>query len=485
MPKKLGSIKEVGTDKYGHQIWDVAVAVGVGPDRKQAHKRIHGTRHDAELATSMLRKKLDSESLIKNDLTLDEYFYNFFLPGLEADGRVRATLYDYTKTYENWIHEAHGSKKLKRLKEPNVRRLIKDSGAAKKTLVCYRAILNRAKDDGLIEKRFDLKGIRYARQEKKPKQPWTPSEALTAYKRLEGEELAELAFLIGMSGLRKEEILALRPCDMHFIVRQDSKGTEIRTLVLDVVHAFTDDDGFKGTKTPDSVRQVAVIPLFQDRLLELIESTKPSIKEVGDNKFSITYHAGWKRQMYGVYEHFFFETNDEEELKTQLKDKYPNGDLLGHEPHYAKVDGGDGYISRAFSGFDSKIVTKHITRDFVGTREQAESKTLDTWAHTRLLQCSSDYLSKAWKRALEAHNIRYIPISQLRHTSESLMVAGGISATTVQKLHGHSTFDTDFKYYVGYGNDVLTTTADALDKYLTATEEGNITKTEDVFKASS
>lgn len=430
-----------------------------------------------------MRRQHDSESSVRTKLTLDEYFYNFFLPGLEVDGRTKATIDDYKRSYERLIQPFHGSKKIDRIKEDAVRRLIRESKTPKKALVTYRSVLNRAKDDELIPKRIDLKGIKFEKPQRKAKSPWTPSEALDAARRLEGEELVELAFLIGMSGLRREEMLAIRPCDMSFIVRQGKDGNETKNLILNITHAYTDIDGFKTTKTPESIRQVAVIPLFQERLLELVEATKPHIVQLGKGQWSIRFHNGWRRQTFGTYEAQLIESTDMREVDRQLKELYPHGDLLGHRPRLIgiKPESGEGYVVQALNGYDSKCVPKYKTVIMAGSREEIEERAYNQWAQTRILNCKGDYLARCWTIALRRKQVRLIPISQLRHTSESLMVAGGISSTTVQKLHGHSTFDTDYRYYIGYGADVLTDTADALNAYLCSINTGLATKTEEVF----
>lgn len=104
-----------------------------------------------------------------------------------------------------------------------------------------------------------------AKAKKPPGEPWSIPEAAEALRRLAASEdradLAMNAYLIlGLSGLRKEEALAVRPCDLKVSKTYDfATGRRTVSEYIEVRRAYTDEDGIKETKTEGSRRTVPVL----------------------------------------------------------------------------------------------------------------------------------------------------------------------------------------------------------------------------------
>ncbi|MDY2776952.1 MAG: hypothetical protein SOU51_01050 [Collinsella sp.] len=475
MSRPVGSIEYIGRDKDGLQVWRVQTAVGAQGKGGRASATVHGSRRDAEIAAHELRSELLGRPSNIVTMTLDEYFYTRFIPRLERLERTRATITSYRKTYELHIQPHHGEMMLTSIDDLMIRRLVASSSSGRNTLRTYRAIMNAAYDERAIPHPINFNRIQYSRPKPSRPQPWSRTEIHAALDALRGEEIVELALCLGICGLRKEEILAITPGSIGVLRKEGGIGTD-EYLYLRIDSAFTDEDGIKVTKTPDSVREVVVPPFVAPRLRDLVDQTVPSVRMVRSGACLITYPYGWKTKKEARYVDRLFEGT----LSDAERDARSRGCV-----HY-KIEAFDEgrMLVRSYAGIRQELVRDIKEEPFVGTLEQARSHAIADWRRRRLLPLSGDRLTKTWKRVLERRGLRYIPISMLRHTSESLMAESGVSAALIAKAHGHATFTTDLKHYIDLDSTRLVGAADLVTEAMGRAQEDGLFKIHDYMTAA-
>ena len=88
--------------------------------------------------------------------------------------------------------------------------------------------------------------------------------------------------ILGLSGLRKEEALAVRPCDLKVTTTYDfATGQPTVSEYIEVCRAYTDEDGVKETKNAHSVRTVPVLLAGRERLHQIMDELRPGITVEG------------------------------------------------------------------------------------------------------------------------------------------------------------------------------------------------------------
>ena len=73
----------------------------------------------------------------------------------------------------------------------------------------------------------------------------------------------------------------------------------------------------------------------------------------------------------------------------------------------------------------------------------------------RIIPMTADRLYKEWRRELRECGLRFVPPSQLRHTSDTLMLSAGVPADLNAKMHGRSDPSTTYRHYLVPGLDAM------------------------------
>ena len=161
-------------------------------------------------------------------VTLDMYYWAVFRdsPSTRGKPRSRASLREYDGQMCNYISPVLGSIDISEITHDMMRSCIERSGAPAKTKTTLRAVMRRAFDDGWVTVEPFRRRVIAPKAKQAPVEPWSIPEAAEALRRLAAsDDRADLvmnAYLIlGLSGLRKEEALAVRPCDLKVTTTYD------------------------------------------------------------------------------------------------------------------------------------------------------------------------------------------------------------------------------------------------------------------------
>lgn len=263
---KLGSKKEVRPG-----VWEIRVSCGYTSEGKQRRmrKNVHGTEADADAAMVRLADEMGRTPALGDPLTLDAYFWWYFLPLKEASTTV-ANAKTYRSIYRNHIAPHLGGRRLAAISNLDVQRWV--NGLPPQSAPAYaralRAILNQARFDHLIaESPMEGYTFRMPRGRRtKPLPVWGAAEVAECLVRMEGHMLYPLWLCMAGCGLSRSEALALDWEDVSWAKALDMDGTERWRAVLPVEGAYTAEDGMKEPKNDRRLRRVAMRPLFADRL---------------------------------------------------------------------------------------------------------------------------------------------------------------------------------------------------------------------------
>ena len=208
-------------------------------------------------------------------------------PSNRGKRRSKASLREYDGQMENYISPVLGSIDISEITHDMMRSCIERSGAPAKTKTTLRAVMRRAFDDGWVSTEPFRRRVRAPKAKQAPVEPWSIPEAAEALRKLAAsDDRADLvmnAYLIlGLSGLRKEEALAVRPCDLKVTTTYDfATGQPTVSEYIEVCRAYTDEDGVKETKNAHSVRTVPVLLAGRERLHQIMDELRPSITVEG------------------------------------------------------------------------------------------------------------------------------------------------------------------------------------------------------------
>ena len=443
---RIGNIRFVGRDKQGKGIYRVQVQTGSNANKRTASGTVHGSDRDAELFALALKMQLRSKPTAIKGMTLDEYFETIFMPMMERERRLAAnTLHDYRRHYSLYIKPYHGSRQIGSLDEGEIRSLIERAGSQKNALATYRSIMNQARADRLIPHLIDFSHLNIKREKRPMPTSWSGSELLEAASKLRGEELVELYVLLGSAGLRKEETIALRPRDILLVTRRGGEKPMSPIGAIKIGQSYTDISGIKEAKTPEAERMAPMIPQFTERILELVEETKPKLEQVGRDAWIIAEFTGWKRHREVRYDDELFAGDAASAKRRADAIEAETGKPSGLRIKIERFGEGRWLIRKPL-GYDDSIVKTYEERPFFGTEDEARRDAEEAWLESRLIPCTESLLRSRWKRALERRGLRYVEPNSLRHSSEKLMAMAGVHTATMQRMHGHTTFKQDFSY---------------------------------------
>lgn len=263
--------------------WDVTVTRGTTASGRARTLRRHvdGTWEDADAACYALAARLGRSLAAGGSVTLAQYYRGIFrqAPSSRGKPRSRATLRAYDAQMEGHVLPIIGDMPLSRLTHERVKAAVLEAGSPRKCKEALRAVLRAAYDDGLMEERPMERRIVTPRKRRPQAPPWDAAEASAALSALEGYRRPEVeAYLIlGLSGLRTEEALAVSPGNVSARETYDLvTGETVRSLTVSIDSTYTYDDGYRpGAKTDFSERSVPVIVQGRSRLLEIVAASRP------------------------------------------------------------------------------------------------------------------------------------------------------------------------------------------------------------------
>lgn len=251
-------------------VWRVRVRSADGTDVSRTYRGI--TRQEAEARKVALVRSLGGfESAADADMTLADYYWGVFRdkPSVRGKPRAKATTMWYDDAMRKYVLPTLGGVRLRDVTHSMVRGVIYAAASPANCKRTLSAVLRSAYDDGLLDERPLDRRVPVHREKRPQALPWSRFEAMAA---LEAAQDApadiELYCILGLSGLRKEECLGVRPVD----IREQSTysvvtGEEVRTMTVSVGHVFTDRDGWvEGAKNDFSVRTVPVLAVGRDRV---------------------------------------------------------------------------------------------------------------------------------------------------------------------------------------------------------------------------
>lgn len=245
-------------------VWQVRVSMGYAHDGRQRRvsKTIHGTERDADAAISALIGDMARSSTAGDPITLDEYFWNFFVPGREKTS-THKNVVSHRSNYRAHVAETFGSRDIGSISNQDIQRWIDGlpPQSAPNYVRTLRAVLNQAAFDHIID-RSPMDGYRFRMPRGRNTAPlpvWGPSEVAAALSRdaFRGSRLFPLWCVMAGAGLSRSEGLAL---DWESLEWHDCEGGCYCTVRIDA--AWTEEDGLKEPKNSRRYRTVPLPPAF-------------------------------------------------------------------------------------------------------------------------------------------------------------------------------------------------------------------------------
>lgn len=271
---KSGYIRQI---KDG--VWSIEVTVGTSATGKRLRKyrRVYGTRQDAEEELSVMLAEFAKTNSVKESVTLGTYWRSIFpkRPSVRGTLRSESTTRFYTKHMKLYILPILGQRPLEKITHADARCCIlasKDPSGTKRTL---SAVLRSAYDDGLMSEKPMSRRIPIPKKRKEQLQPWTRFEVSEVIHRLdEMESRVQLYVILGLAGLRREEVLGARPMDIVTEQLYSAEtGENIQVTTITISQTFTDEGGLRQTaKNDHSLRTVPILPSLAVRLNELTKN---------------------------------------------------------------------------------------------------------------------------------------------------------------------------------------------------------------------
>lgn len=316
-----------------------------------------------------------------SQLTLSAYYWGTFRskPSTRGTKRCKNTLDGYDKVMRSTIEPRLGSIPMRQITHAQIRQCVNNAGSPVNTKRCLSAVLRSAYDDGLIdEKPFDRR-VPVHRNRREQELPWNRFEVMAALEAAKSEPVdIELYLILGLSGLRKEECLGVRPCDIEQQTTYSViTGERIETVTVTIHGVYTDADGWReGAKNDYSMRTVPILEIGRERVLERLTESRSAFLEGGG--------------------------------------------------------------------------------------------TLEEWATTRLINFTASGYYRRWQKWCKRAELRFIPPSMLRHTSDTIMLTAGVDADLSDKMHGRlehkSTYASYFRPDVALMEDASKRVSDVLRK---------------------
>lgn len=306
-----GSRRRLGTKKtLADGTIKVTVSHGYRDDGQQ--RRLSAIARDEDEADRLaveLAARLGRNPELGKGLTLERWWQAYKVTRGQRIAKVTLERYR-TEMKGTWL-PALGDKDITLISHADIQAVViqaKTRSMAKERIKALSAVLTHAVRDGKLSKnpcrlapfelpgdvgKADLSGIDY---EDDPfaaiegvKNVWDVGTVLLAMERLRGLPIETCWLCMVGAGLRREEALALRWKDVR---RISIAGREVTQIA--VHSANTSKDGIGTTKTRKSVRIVAMVEPFGERLWELAGDRDALVCDVSPKNISRRWRSMWE-----------------------------------------------------------------------------------------------------------------------------------------------------------------------------------------------
>lgn len=244
--------------------------------RRIRRERFHGTEEEARARCAVIAMEMGRDPSRFDGMTLSTFYFAVFKRSDSVRGtpRSRGTLSWYDRALAP-VLERVGDRPVASISHAEAAAAIRSSGSPANAKTALRAVLRSAYDHGLVEEMPMTRRIPTHRERRPQEEPWTLFEVSKALASIDRPDL--LAYcVLGLSGLRMEECLGLRPCDIAETVTHDFiTGEEVSSVTASVSWTYTDAGGWvEATKNAQSRRVVPIFYEGRDSLRAYVESVR-------------------------------------------------------------------------------------------------------------------------------------------------------------------------------------------------------------------
>lgn len=287
---KHGSIRKLKSGK-----WQVRVSNGFKRDgSRNVLTGTCNTGAEAELLRMQLVVKAGKCPNFGDDMTLDDYYHGYFVPG-RKDKLTKATMNDYDTHYRVHIAPYLGFRDMASIKHAEIQALVsgKTRSTAEHTVKTLRAILR----DAWLNEFLDIEPMRRPvelPQQNEQRGVWSVQDVARAMDVMEGLPIEALWLLMVGAGLRREEAYALFWRDLTFNKVTTIAGDTAYHCTAVIDDAVTVADGRKDVKTAFSRRMAVVSEPFASRLHALKDAPDEPICKLSLSRVSRSWASMWK-----------------------------------------------------------------------------------------------------------------------------------------------------------------------------------------------
>lgn len=214
--------RKVGTLTWSADGSRVKIQVMRGYRSDGSRRVLTRTLHDvsadeAEAEAVRMAAELGASDLAGDSMTLAEFYRGVFRdsPSNRGRPRTKGTLRGYDYAMDHYVLPTLGDVAVGRVTHDQVAAVIRAAASPKNCKTVLRAVLMAAYDMGYVAERPLQRRVPTPRARAEQVQPWDRLEVASALKAAEGWRPELRAYLaLGLSGLRKSEAMAVRPCDL-------------------------------------------------------------------------------------------------------------------------------------------------------------------------------------------------------------------------------------------------------------------------------
>lgn len=270
-------------ERVSDGVWRIRVQRGTDIDGRPRvrSETFRGTKEEARARAAAMASEMGRTLDGMGGMTLREYWVAIFpsKPSNRGTPRSAVTMDWYRRRMEKDVLPRIGDVPLSRLTHAQVRDCILSASSPTNCKRTLSAVLRSAYDDGLMPERPMERRIPVHRERRERPLPWSRFEVAAALDALASAPWPVRAYLcLGLSGLREEESLAVRPVD----IREQSTysfatGEELRTVTVTVAQVWTEPGGVVPRAKNDwSLRTVPVLGACREMLAEAVAESRSS-----------------------------------------------------------------------------------------------------------------------------------------------------------------------------------------------------------------
>ena len=277
----MGHIVDLGDGR-----WRVEVERGYRTDgrRRRECRTVTGTQAQAQIVAAQLAADMGRSDAYGDSVTLDEWYLAFRdRPSVRGTPRAPNTLAYYDQSMRKHISPALGAVPLSRITHEMVSACVRASSSPTSTKTTLRAVLRAAYDEGLMPSRPMDRRVPVHAPRMAPHEPWSRFEAMAAISADWPDPMLAAYLVLGLSGLRKEEALGVRPVDVREASTYSvATGEVVTSLVVDVAWTYTRLGGHRhATKSDATARTVPVLVPGRPLLLRSMSELRDAAEDVG------------------------------------------------------------------------------------------------------------------------------------------------------------------------------------------------------------